>query len=195
MESTQRIETKRLILRPFTQADAADVFDYARDARVGPIAGWPPHRDMEESREIIRTVFSLPGIFAMELKENGRAVGSIGFVGRHPAGEHPACPDNEIGYGLHPDFWGLGLVPEAMEAVLRLGFEEMRLARIWCGHYAGNWRSDRVIQKCGFRYAFSQTELVSELNENRQTYFYELTKENWLDRVSGTLCRGGAGLC
>ena len=60
-----RIETERLILRPFTQNDAEDVFDYAKDPRVGPIAGWQPHRDVEESREIIRTVFSRDGVSAM----------------------------------------------------------------------------------------------------------------------------------
>ena len=62
------LETRRLRLRPFRDDDAADVYDYARDPRVGPIAGWQPHTSVEESREIIRTVFSAPGVFAMELK-------------------------------------------------------------------------------------------------------------------------------
>ncbi|MEG1593214.1 MAG: GNAT family N-acetyltransferase [Oscillibacter sp.] len=183
------LETPRLLLRPFVEADGADLFDYARDLRVGPIAGWPPHQSVEESREIIQTVFSLPGIFAMVLKENGKAVGSIGFVNHHPAGE--GCPDDELGYGLHPDYWGRGLMPEAAEAVLNWGFTQRDFARIWCGHYAGNWRSDRVIQKCGFRYQFSRVEFVEDMKENRMTYYDLLTKENWLGRVSGTLCRGG----
>ena len=49
------LETRRLRLRPFRDDDAADVYDYARDPRVGPIAGWQPHTSVEESREIIRT--------------------------------------------------------------------------------------------------------------------------------------------
>ncbi len=52
-----QLETKRTILRPFTEADAPDLFAYAKDPRVGPIAGWKPHESVEESREIIRTVF------------------------------------------------------------------------------------------------------------------------------------------
>ncbi len=60
---------------------------------MGPVAGWPPHQSVEESREIIRTVFSAPDVFAMELKETSAVIGSVGFVGSHPAGEH--CPDDD----------------------------------------------------------------------------------------------------
>lgn len=179
------IETPRLRLRPFRDSDADDVYAYAKDPRVGPIAGWPAHQSLEESREIIRTVFSAPGVFAMELKESGRAVGSVGFVGGHPAGE--GCPDDEVGYALSPALWGRGLMPEAVEAVLEYGFVELGLKRIWCGHYAGNWRSDRVIEKCGFRFQFARPTDVDLLGEIRQTYFYVLTKENWCERVSGAI--------
>lgn len=159
--------------------DAADVFDYARDPRVGPMAGWLPHHSVEESREIIRTVLSSDGVAAMVLKENGRAVGSVGFVGRHPAGEHPDCPDDEIGYGLHPGCWGRGLVPEAVEAILRWGFENRGYRRIWCGHYAGNWRSAHVIRKCGFCYQFARTEFLEAMHETRQCYVYAQTLGEW----------------
>lgn len=154
---------------------------------MGVIAGWQPHRSEEESLRFLRTVFSAPDVFALELRESGRAVGSIGFVGGHPAGEHPGCPDDEIGYALSPAHWGRGLVPEAMAAVLAYGFGPKGLARIWCSHYAGNWRSARVITKCGFRYAFARTEHVADFGEDRQTYFYVLTKEDWRERVSGAL--------
>ncbi len=109
----------------------------------------------------------------------------MGFVGRQPV---PSCPgDDEIGYALSAAWWGRGLMPEAMEAVLRWGFEDLQMARIWCGHYAGNWRSRRVIRKCGFRYAFSFTEYVALMRENRQTYQYIETREDWRERVQGAL--------
>ena len=119
----------------------------------------------------------------MELKETGAVIGSVGFVGSHPAGEH--CPDDELGYALSRQYWGRGLMPEAAQAVLRYGFE--RLHRVWCAHYAGNWRSAAVIRKCGFRYQFSRPTEVTLLGETRQTYFYVLTKEAWRERVSGAL--------
>ena len=175
-----RIGTRRLILRPFIQTDAADVYDYAKDPRVGPNAGWPAHRSAEESREIIRTVFARPGVFAMELRDTRRVVGSVGFVGLHPAGMQPGCPDDEIGYAISPACWGQGLMPEAVEAVLRLGFEEWNLRRIWRGHYAGNWRSCRVIRKCGY-------DDVALLGETQLNYHYLQTREEWHDRISGAL--------
>lgn len=179
------LETPRLWLRPFRDSDAADVYAYAKDPRVGPIAGWQPHKSQEESRQILRTVFSAPGVFAMELKETGTVVGSVGFVGNHPAGIFPSCPDDEVGYALSPACWGRGLMPEAVEAVLQYGFTQLGMKRIWCGHYAGNWRSKRVMEKCGFRYQFSKTETVQLMGENRQSYFYVLTEEAWRERISG----------
>ena len=54
-------ETKRLILRPWTEADAEALYKYASDERVGPLAGWPPHTSVENRREIIRAVLSKEG--------------------------------------------------------------------------------------------------------------------------------------
>ncbi len=177
------LETPRLVLRPFTLADAEDLYDYARDPRVGPIAGWSPHRSVEESREIIRTVFAAPHVFAVELRETGRVVGSVGLVGRHPMGDHPNCPDDEAGYSLRPDLWGRGLMPEAMKAVLDYSFTQIAIKRVWCGHVAGNWRSARVIQKCGFHYCTSRTERHGE--QDKLIYYYVLTGEDWRERISG----------
>lgn len=179
------LETKRLLLRPFREEDAAAVYAYARDIRVGPIAGWPPHKSEAESLQIIRTVFSAPNTFAMELRQSGQVIGSVGFVGRCPAGD-PAVED-EIGYALGHDWWGCGFVPEAVEAVLACGFTGRGLRRIWCGHYGGNWRSARVIGKCGFAYQFSWTEAVPLLGQTRQCCYYAQTKEAWRERVSGTI--------
>ena len=83
------LQTERTILRPFAEADAPDLFAYASDPRVGPIAGWKPHGSVEESREIIRTVFAVPNTFAVVSRETGRVIGSAGYVGR-PRGEGPS---------------------------------------------------------------------------------------------------------
>ena len=176
----RQLETRRLILRPFRDSDAADVFDYARDPRVGPAAGWPPHKSPAESLEIIRTVFAAPGTAAVVLKETGRVVGSAGFVGRHRA-ELPG-PDDEIGYALHPGCWGRGLMPEAVEELLRYGFEELGLRTIWCGHYDFNDRSRRVVEKCGFRWRLTDRTWVELMGEERTELHYALTKEEWQAR-------------
>ena len=64
-----KLETPRMILRRWEEKDAEDLYLYARDPAVGPIAGWPPHKNADESREVIRTVLSLPGTYAIVLKE------------------------------------------------------------------------------------------------------------------------------
>ena len=53
-----RLETERLILRPWSEEDAQDLYVYAKDPQVGPIAGWPPHTSVENSLEIIKNVLS-----------------------------------------------------------------------------------------------------------------------------------------
>lgn len=126
------LETERTILRPFTEADAADLFAYAKDPRVGPIAGWKPHESVEESLEIIRTVFSAPNTFAVVDRAANRVIGSAGFVRPHKKD----APDtsSEIGYALSPDYWGRGLMPEVARELLRYGFEDLGLGEIWCTH-------------------------------------------------------------
>lgn len=174
---SEQLETPRLCLRPFTPADAADLYEYAKDDRVGPAAGWPPHRSVEESGEIIRTVFSAPHVFAVVEKESGRVIGSAGFVDRHRT-ELPG-PDDEIGYALSPARWGRGYMPEAVAELLRYGFEELGLNTIWCGHYDFNHKSRRVVEKCGFRYRLTERTWVELLNEERTELHYALTKEEW----------------
>ena len=177
------METDRLRLRPFRDDDAPDVFAYARNPAVGPVAGWPPHNSESESLEIIRTVFSKPGVFAMELKETGHVIGSVGFVDGHPEGLRPDCPDNELGYALSQDCLGRGLTTEAARAVLRYGFAVFKFHVIWCGYYEGNDRSRRVVEKLGFRYRFQRETDVPLMGDRRLTHFYTLTKEDWYGQL------------
>lgn len=166
-----------MILRPFREEDAEDLFAYARDPRVGPAAGWPPHQSLEDSLGIIRTVFAAPGAAAVELKETGRVIGSVGFTDSH----HTLLPgpDDEIGYALSPAYWGRGLIPEAVKAVMQYGFTVLGLQSIWCCHYEGNLKSQRVIEKCGFLYRYRAMAEVKLLHEERMCLHYALTKEEW----------------
>ena len=78
----KQLETQRLVLRPFQGEDAADLYEYAKDPRVGLPAGWPPHKSQAESLEIIRTVFAAPDTFAVVDKESGKVIGSAGYTGK-----------------------------------------------------------------------------------------------------------------
>ena len=171
------LETDRLLLRPFAEGDAADLYGYARDPRVGPPAGWLPHKSQAESLEIIRTVFAAPNTFALVDKPSGRVIGSAGFTGKARP-EFPA-PNDELGYALSADFWGRGLMPEAVEALLRYAFSELGLAAVWCSHYTDNPRSRRVIEKSGFSFRFEGRILDGPTGAEKPARFYTMTRGEW----------------
>lgn len=175
-----QLETKRLILRPFEEGDAEMLFSYARDPRVGPPAGWKPHESLEESREIIRTVFAAPNTFAVVDRASGKVIGSAGFTGKTRE-EFPQKND-ELGYALSPAFWGRGLMPEAVSELLRYAFEELGLAAVWCSHYSDNPQSQRVIEKSGFSFQMEETVVDGPTGQEKPTKFYVLTREMWESR-------------
>ena len=175
--------TERLILRPWREEDAKECYRYARDPRVGPIAGWPAHSSEEESRRVIRDVLSSPETYAIVLKETGLPVGSVGLHHNDLAEEDDEA---ELGYWLGVPYWGKGIVPEAAREILRHAFEDLGLRRVWCGYYDGNLRSRRVQEKLGFRYQWtSQNVEVPQMNETRTGHVSLLTRDQW--RVSRSL--------
>ena len=175
-----QLETKRLFLRPFQENDAADLYEYAKDPKVGLPAGWPPHKSMEESREIIRTVFAAPNTFAVVDRASGKVIGSAGFTGK--TREEFLQKNDELGYALSPAFWGRGLMPEAVSELLRYAFEELGLAAVWCSHYADNPQSQRVIEKSGFSFQMEESILDSPTGQEKPAKFYVLTREMWESR-------------
>ncbi|MBE5905212.1 MAG: GNAT family N-acetyltransferase [Lachnospiraceae bacterium] len=171
-------ETERLILRHWEEADAEDLFRYASDPDVGPIAGWPAHKSLEESREIIRTVFSRPEAYAICLKEDKKAIGAIELK------EHTKMAKTdqecELGYWLGKPFWGRGIVPEATMEIIRHAFEDRGMEKVWCGYYEGNEKSKRVQEKCGFQYQGKMDDVdVVLLHEKRNEYVNLITKDIW----------------
>ena len=171
------LQTKRLILRPWSENDAEELYKYASDPEVGPPAGWPPHTSAQNSREIIRTVLSAPETYAVCLKENGKPIGSVGLH-RNDLAERD--DEYELGYWIGKPFWGQGLIPEASRELLRYAFEDLGMNRIWCGYYDGNEKSRRVQEKLGFVFNHTTEGLeVKLLNEIRTGHSSLMTKERW----------------
>ena len=174
------LETSRLLLRPWREEDAEDLYLYASDPEVGPPAGWPPHTSVENSREIIRTVLSAPETYAVCLKADGKPIGSIGLHRNDLAEEDD---EYELGYWIGRPFWGQGLIPEAARELLRHAFADLGMARIWCGYYDGNLKSRRVMDKLGFVYQRRTEGLeVRLLGEIRTGHSMLMTRETWEDR-------------
>ena len=148
-----RIETPRLILRPWKESDLQDFYEYASVEGVGEKAGWNHHQSPEESRRILGFFMNGKKTFALELKENGKVIGSLGLEPRDAdAGLEPHLMGREIGYVLSKDYWGRGLMPEAVKAVIDYCFETLDFDYLTCGHFDHNDRSRRVVEKCGFQF-------------------------------------------
>ena len=143
------LETERLRLRGWTLEDLDDFYEYAKRLDVGPDAGWKPHACKEESEKILRSFIENDDIWAIELKENSKVIGSVGL---HKDTSRSGINSKMLGYVLSKVYWGQGIMPEAVKAVIKYAFEEERLELISVQHFRFNSKSKRVIEKCGFKY-------------------------------------------
>lgn len=146
------LETPRLLLRKLRLGDAADMFEYASDPEVAREVTWDAHRSVEDSRGFIAMVLKKYAAgevseWGLELKENGKLVGTCGFVWWKP--DHAKA---EIGYALARACWGRGLMPEAVRAVIDFAFDKMALRRLEARCNDSNPGSEKVMLKCGMQY-------------------------------------------
>ena len=174
------LETERLILRRWEKNDAESLYEYAKDPDVGPIAGWPAHRSIEESRDVIKNVFNGKEAYAICLKTDNKAIGAIELKLNGYTDMTERDDECELGYWLGKPFWGQGIVPEAVKEMLRHAFEEIGMTTVWVGYYEGNAKSKRVQEKCGFRYRWKSEDVdVPLLHEKRTGHVSSMTKDQW----------------
>ena len=145
------METGRIILRPWHDSDAETLYKWASDPDVGPRAGWAPHKSVEESLEVIRTVFrDATNTWAIELKETGEAIGAMGYG--------PSCecnlPAREgeplTGYWVAKPYWNKGICTEALGLMIKHIRKMTDIKSLISGHFIDNPASGRVMEKCGF---------------------------------------------
>lgn len=175
------IKTERLILRSWEENDAESLYEYAQNPAVGPIAGWPVHTSVENSLEIIQTVLSARDTFAVCLKTDHKAIGSIGLIPLAQSYMEVSDTEMEVGYWIGVPFWGNGYIPEAVRALQKYAFEELGCTAMWCGYYDGNEKSKRCQEKCGFTYHHTEENKPCALmGDMRTEHFTYLTKEKWI---------------
>ena len=126
------MQTSRILLRPWRESDAETLYQYASDPDVGPRAGWPPHQSVEESLEIIRTIF-------------------VGYLPAAASNLEIADDQCEVGYWIARPYWGKGICTEAMRLVVEHCFRVKGFTLLWGTYFPDNPASGRVMEKCGFR--------------------------------------------
>ena len=167
------LNTQRLVLRPWRQADLQDFYEYARVDGVGQMAGWLPHENIETTQKILDSFITHKKTFALDM--GGKVIGSLG-IESYKEDEFPELDGlrgRSIGYVLSKDYWGRGLMPEAVKAVVGYLFETEKLDFLIISHYAFNTQSRRVIEKCGFRY-IKTIDLQTRYNTVEPTLVYIL---------------------
>ena len=182
-DDVETLITNRLKLRQWEENDSTDLYEYAKSELLGPYAGWPPHKNEEEGKNIIKMFIQDNDTYAIVLKSENKVIGSIGIHDRKPDITIYNIKQKEIGYALNPKYWGNGFIPEAVECLIKYGFNELNLDLIWCGHFDFNFKSKRVIEKCGFNYKFKKTKRV-ELLDNKEltTLYYNIFKSEYYNK-------------
>ena len=176
------LETPRLRLRKLTIRDAQDIFDYSQDAQVARYVLWDAQRNLSEARGYIRYMLRKyrmgdPASWGIEWKENGRIIGTIGFMWIQK--ENAAA---EVGYSLSRGYWNRGIMTEALEAVLRHGFRTMNLNRIEAQHELPNTASGAVMRKCGMRHEGTLRQRLMNKGKFVDVELYAILRSDYLKR-------------
>ena len=174
------IETERLILRQRRLSDAEDIFAYARLAEVSYPAGFPPVATLEDEVYYIENILpkrseehNIPSGYGITLKGENKVIGSIDFNHRH------ADDVLEIGYLLHPDYWHQGIVTEAAQALLEIGFTLLNLHKIEISCYDYNIGSRRIAEKMGFTLEATIRDRQDVQGQRCDDLRYGLLRSEW----------------
>lgn len=180
------LETDRLILRDFREADFESYFRLKSDDKtmyyLQDIQLHSRQEAMEDFRQVLadrdspeRRFF----FFHMETKDTQKQVGSIGYT---VTANTPVGKIVNLGYFTYPEFWGSGYTTEALKAVLEYCFTEDNVYRISTGCLAENRGSERVMQKCGLIKEAEHLDHEWHDGEMKTRLEYRLLKREWMNR-------------
>ena len=159
------IETPRLRLRPWSNADATALFELARDPRIGMLCGWKPFERIDDAREALSTVLAASDSYAVTLASTGELVGSIAL--RIDTGS-PEASIADIGYWIGAPYWGKGYATEAGDAIIDRA-RDLGVTTIILKYFDGNDASRRVSEKLGFAWRSSEADVEYPLIGKRLT--------------------------
>ncbi len=148
------LETDRLILRAWEITDLDDFFEYASVEGVGEKAGWEHHKSKDKSLEILKMFMEEKKIFAIVLKENQKAIGSIGIeeLGEELDKDLDNLSGRELGYVLNKDYWNKGIMTEAVSKVVDYCFNTLKLNFLMASYFNHNIASKKVLENLNFKF-------------------------------------------
>ncbi len=146
------LTTPRLTLRKMLVSDTDDMYAYAGRMDVTQYLTWYPHPDRDYTKQYLQYLGTryAAGMFydwAIVYEPDCKMVGTCGFTSFHCASDSA-----EVGYVLNPAYWGKGIAREALQCVLRFGFEKLDLHRIEARYMQENERSRKVMERVGMTF-------------------------------------------
>ena len=143
-------KTTELLLRPWSEDDAEYLYHFAKNPNVGVSAGWPPHMSVEESLNIIKTIFCRPECYA--IVKDDIPIGCVELL-IHPNGNHWWGEGSaELGYWIGEPYWGRGYATECCKILIKRAFDDLNIDTIYATYKLSNKASKRVLEKLGFQF-------------------------------------------
>lgn len=173
------LTTERLVLRPFTAADADAVTAIVSDREIAANTLSIPHpyeRPMAERWLATQEDAFMRGesvTFAVTVRDDGALVGCIGLMIER---DHRRA---EMGYWMARDRWSQGYGTEASSAVLRHAFEQLGLHRVFAHHLTRNPASGRIMQKIGMRHEGTLRGHVLKWGVHEDLELYGIVREDY----------------
>ena len=151
--SENSIKTKRLLLRPWDDADAGVLLELAKDPEIGKWCGWEPHKNIRDTLFSLHNFLEVKETYAICLKESGEIVGSISlmFDGDLLKGDNEC----ELGFWIGTKYQRNGYAFEAAAEIIRHAFIDLGIKTIWCSYFEGNIKSKQLQEKLGFAFCYS----------------------------------------
>lgn len=173
------LETERLIFRKINLKDTKDMYAYCSNPEVAKYVTWHAHRSVTNTKEFIKYImdqYELKKVapWGMEFKENGQLIGTIDFVWWQPKNRAA-----EIGYVLHPDYWGKGIMAEACRKLVSFGFTQMDLIRIQARCVKENIASEKVMQKAGMTFEGTIRKGILLKGKHQDIQLYSILREEY----------------
>ena len=162
------LETERILLRPFESGDLADLHTYASQPGVGEMAGWKHHVDLAESREMLDAFLAAASTFAVVYQADGRVIGHLAV---HDDSENGREDTKELGFVLSRDYQRLGIMTEALRALLD-HLRSVGIQHVYACCFQDNAPSKGLIEKCGFRFEQEGTYHSSSLDRDLASFEY-----------------------
>ena len=167
----ERFETERLLLRPFSLKDSSDVFEYASDEKTVEYLTWYAHKNIDESKKIIQTIYIPTNVYCIELKIEHKCIGAF---------EPRIFPNKaSFGYVLNKKYWNKGYMSEVLTKMIDVFFEDPRCMTVFGIHFLGNEASGTVMKKCGMEMYGIQKEKVHAKGKTFESVLYRLDKKKW----------------